>query len=261
MVVYSMKFVEYSDVQKLLTKMGASKRFSKKQKIVIKPNLVSGSPYPVTSDPKFVEQILDYAIKNSKAKIMIAEGSGDDTEKNYKLLGYVEIAKKYGVELIDLNYTDVEIFKNPRAKILKEFYFPKVLKDAYIISVANLKHHHTDAKVTLTLKNMFGIAPGQYYSYNVRGRPWTKETFHDFGVSDCIVDVCTYRLPDMGIIDGRVVQLGAELGGPTKWHGYIYASYDCIELDARCAEILGYTPKDVRYLIGLAEIYERKMEW
>lgn len=260
MDVFSVKFEDYPSIEDLLSAMAADKIFKKQKRIILKPNLVTNKPYPITTDPAVVEEIIKYIKDCSKGEIIIAEGSGDDTIKNYKDLGYESLGKKYNLRLIDLNYTEVEILENPNARVLKEFYFPKILKDSYIISIANLKEHHSEAKVTFTLKNMFGIGPGQYYSFNIRGRPWTKETFHDLGINDSIIDINTYRLPDMGIVDGRIAVFGTELGGSTKKHGRIYGSYNCIALDAFCAKILGHNPRDIKYIEELSYIYRKKKE-
>ena len=255
--IYFRKFLSYDDIRILLYRMGCDRIFSKQKKIVIKPNLVSNLPYPVTTDANVVEEFIKFIRDNSNAKIIVAEGSGDDTERNYRFLGYTKL-KDYGIELVDLNYYDVEVIEDPNRKVLKKFHFPKILKDSFLISVANIKEHHTEAKVTLTLKNMFGTAPGKYYSHNIRGRPWSKEMFHDLGINDSIVDINVYKLPDMGFLDGRILQLDSELGGRTKEHGYIYASFNPIALDYYCAKIL--TDEEIKYINDLAKIYEVNLD-
>lgn len=171
-----------------------------KEPLVLKPNIVSGQPHPVTTDVKLVEAIIDYLHSINISKITIAEGSSDNTMENFKKLGYAKLAKEKSIELIDLNDCDAVAMENERADVLKTFLFPKVLLNKFIVSLANLKEHH-GAGVTFTLKNMFGIAPGKYYSHNVRNKPWQKETLHDLGITKCVVDIARYRLPDVGVID------------------------------------------------------------
>lgn len=252
MQVFIVKFKNMGSLGELLDRLGASKAFSKQKKIVIKPNLITNIPYPVTTDPALVEQVILYIRNCSNAKIIIAEGSGDDTERNFKELGYTKLAERYGIELIDLNSCETVLLKNPRAECLKQFHFPKALLNSFLVSFACLKHHHA-AYVTLSLKNMFGIAPGKIYSFNIRGKPWAKEALHDLGLEQCIVDINLYKMPDLALIDGRIAQLGAEMGGPTKKLGLLFGSWSAIAADAIAAEYLGF--EKVSYIEKLAKLY------
>lgn len=223
--------------------------------VVLKPNLVCGRAYPVTTDPKLVEAIIDYLHSISISDITIAEGSSDNTTDNFKKLGYVDLAKEKSVELIDLNECEGIVLQNKDAKVLKTFLFPKFLQGKFIVSLANLKMHHS-AEVTFTLKNMFGIAPGRYYSHNKRNKPYQKETLHDLGIWESVVDIARYRLPDIGVVDGRIAQLGGEQFGPTKQMNTFLASDNCVALDLTAAKLL--LDKKVDYLEEIAEIYKLK---
>ena len=73
-------------------------------KVLIKPNLITNRPYPVTTSPEMVESIINYFIghigESKSGEIIIAEGSGrckGGTFKAFSDLGYLELAKKYGV--------------------------------------------------------------------------------------------------------------------------------------------------------------------
>ncbi len=252
MQVFIVKFKNMSSLGKLLDELGADKAFSKQKKIVVKPNLITNIPYPITTDPALVEQLILYIKNCSSAKIIIAEGSGDDTERNFKELGYTELAEKYSIRLIDLNNCETVLLKNPRAECLKQFHFPKILLNSFLISFACLKHHHA-TDVTLSLKNMFGIAPGKIYSYNIRGKPWAKEALHDLGLEQCITDINLYKIPNLALIDGRVAQLGSEQSGPTKEIGLLFGSWSAIAVDAVAAEYLGF--KHIDYIEKLAKLY------
>lgn len=100
---------------------------------------------------------------------------------------------------------------------------------------------------------MFGIAPGKYYSHNVRGKPWSKETFHDLGLEQCIVDINLYKKPDLAIIDGRIAQLKTEQGGPTERIGLLFAGNPIIT-DSIAARYLGY--ESVPYIEELAKKFD-----
>ena len=230
-------------------------RLTFKEPLVLKPNIVSSQPYPVTTDVNLVEAIIDYLNSINIFDITIAEGSSDNTMENFKKLGYTKLAKEKSIELIDLNDCDAIPMKNEKADVLKIFFFPKILTNKFIVSLANLKEHHA-AEVTFTLKNMFGIAPGKYYSHNIRNKPWQKETLHDLGVKKCVVDIARYRLPDVGVIDGRIAQLGSEQYGPTKRMDVFLASDNCVALDIVAAKLLGH--EKVEYLEKLTQLFNVK---
>jgi uncharacterized protein (DUF362 family) len=213
------KFQDFTSIDRLLDQLHVSNILSEQEKIIIKPNLVTNKKYPVTTDLRTISELINYIKSHSNAQIIIAEGSADDTLGNFQQLGFFDIATKHGIDIYDLNNCDTITLRREDAYQLKEFHFPKVLMDSYIISVANLKEH-IDANVSLTLKNMMGIAPAKYY----RGtrKTWMKYSFHEMGLEKCLVDLIMYRKPDLGLIDGRLAQFGYQLGGgPIKEYGLL----------------------------------------
>jgi uncharacterized protein (DUF362 family) len=203
------------------------------RKIVIKPNLIANRPYPVTTAPETVEALIKYFGGN---EVIIAEGSGfGDTCVIYRDQGYFELAERHGVRLIDLNRDEFEVLERPEATVLKRFEFPLTLEDAYLISAAVLKRH-SQARVTLSLKNMLGATVGR-----------DKGRFHRLGLSESIVDINLYKRPDLAVIDGRL-GLGSELGGHTQRFGIMIFSTDPVAADAVGAKLLGYDPLGIKHL-------------
>lgn len=204
------------------------------RKIVIKPNLIANRPYPVTTAPETVEALVKYFREGNE--VTIAEGSGfGDTHAIFRDQGFVELAERYGVRLVDLNRDEFEERERPEATVLKRFEFPVTLKDAYLISAAVLKRH-SQARVTLSLKNMLGATVGR-----------DKGRFHRFGLSESIVDINLYKRPDLAVIDGRL-GLGSELGGRAQRFGVIIFSTDPVAADAVGAKLLGLDPLSVPHL-------------
>ena len=205
----------------------------KGRKIVIKPNLITDHPYPVTTPPETVEALIEYFCKCNE--IVIAEGSGfKDTEELFKRFGYAKLAKRYGVRLVDLNSDGFEVLEMPAASVLKRFELPLTLKDSYLVSAAVLKRHSM-AGVTLSLKNMLGATIGP-----------DKGRFHP-GLHENIVDLNLYLRPKLAVIDGRL-GLNSELGGRAKEFGVMIFSEDPVAADAVGAKILGLNPLEVRHL-------------
>ncbi len=208
------------------------------RKVVVKPNLITNRPYPVTTPAETVEALIRYFKPSNE--VVIAEGSGfGDTGAIFKDQSYAELAGRYSVGLIDLNRDRFEVLEDPEAAVLKHFEFPLALKNAYLISAAVLKRHSI-VRVTLSLKNMLGATIGR-----------DKGRFHRLGIEESIVDINRYKRPDLAVIDGRL-GLGSELGGKAKSLGVMIFSQDPVAADAVGAEILGVDPSKVKHL-GLAQ--------
>ncbi len=211
-----------------------------RERVVLKPNLVIDRPPPVTTPVEVVEALVEYYRENG-FEVIIAEGSGwCDTFTAFERLGYLELVKKYGVRLVDLNVDDFEIVRNPKALFLKEFEFPLTLKDAYVVSVPVLKEHSITG-VTLSLKNMLGATIGE------KARIARKGRFHR-SLNESIVDVNLYIRPGFAVIDGRVIGIGGELGARPRELGIMIFSDDPVAADAIGAKYLGKDPLSIRHL-------------
>ncbi|MFQ5711838.1 MAG: DUF362 domain-containing protein [Candidatus Geothermarchaeales archaeon] len=204
-------------------------------KIVVKPNLISNRPYPITTPAETVEAVITY-FKNSGREFIIAEGSGwSKTLEVYRDRGYLEIAGKHGVRLVDLNRDEYEVRRSPNVLTLREFEFPLTLKDSYLISAPVLKRHSITG-VTLSLKNMLGATVGG-----------NKGRFHSLGINECIVDINRYKAPDLAVIDGRK-SVSSELGGRTREFNLMIFSEDPVAADAVGADTLGFNPLSIKHL-------------
>lgn len=208
-----------------------------RERIVIKPNLIANRPYPTNTSARTVEAIIDFCEK-SKKEIVIAEGAGwCHTPDAFRDRGYVEIAEKHDVRLVDLNRDRFVTKRNPHAIVLKEFDFPLTLENSYLISAAVLKAHSI-TKVTLSLKNMLGATVGG-----------NKGRFHRLGINESIIDINLYKKPDLAIIDGRKGNVDSELGRRVKEFSLMIFSEDPVAADAVGATKLGYDPLTVRHLV------------
>ncbi len=162
-----------------LDAIAAPERFAKQKAILIKPNLTTDLPHPITTSAKSCEVIIEYIRKYSTAEIVIAEGCGAmslETDEVFERLGYTTMAQRQGVTLVDLNYGPAKKLKNPACPVFPEMYLPEIAFRHYIVSVPVLKAHSL-AEVTGTLKNMMGFAQPKYYSGS-QGI-WKKAVFRD----------------------------------------------------------------------------------
>jgi uncharacterized protein (DUF362 family) len=242
--VAKVQFADYKNsIAKALDLIDAGQALPQDGLIIIKPNLVNSSPPPVTTSVQAAEAVYQYCRDHSRAEIIIGEGAGSGrTHDVYAALGYADLARRHGIELIDFNDADTVELKNPDARQIKSFHLPKIARDAFIISVPVLKDHEF-TKTTIAMKNMFGLAPGKYYAGG-----WNKSKLHSPSVDDAVVDVCQYKKPALSIVDASVALQGGHLSGRKKHVGLILASFDPVAVDAVGSELLGHDPGWIHYL-------------
>ncbi len=208
--------------------------------MLIKPNLTTDSPHPITTSPECCEAVVAYVRDHSRAEIIIAEGCGDgalETDQVFYALGYHVLADKYGVELVDLNHALLVKKENPDRPVFPEMHLPAVAFTHYIISVPVLKAHSL-AEITGSLKNMMGFAPPKYYSG--RHGVWKKSVFHG-SMQQSIIDLNTYIAPDLTVMDCSIGMANFHLGGPhcAPPVNKIVAGCNPWEVDREAAALLG----------------------
>ncbi len=243
-VVAKVKFTDYeASVAKALDLIEAADKLPQAGLIIIKPNLTNADGPPVTTNVKAAEAVYKYCAAHSKAEIAIGEGCGKGvTMDTFGANGYVELADRYGIGLIDFNKADAILLEDKDRLQLKQLYIPEIVKDAFIISLPVLKDHSFTV-TTVAMKNMFGIAPEPYY----RGS-WNKSKLHTPSTHKSVVDICYYKRPGLCVVDAAVALTGMHLWGESKNLGLILAGFDMVAVDAVGSELLGHDPKTIEYL-------------
>jgi uncharacterized protein (DUF362 family) len=242
--VASVKFVDYAgSIAEALDLIDAAPRLPQDGLIIIKPNLTNSSPPPVTTSVAAAEAVYRYCKAHTKAEITIGEGCGTGrTADVFAALGYADLARKCGLELIDFNEAETITLKDVNALQLKRFHMPRIVQQAFIISLPVLKDH-SFTKTTIAMKNMFGIAPGKYY-----GGSWNKSKLHRPSTDKSVVDICRYKKPDLSIVDASVALTGMHLAGTPKKIGLILAGFDPVAVDTIASKLLGHNPQKLPYL-------------
>ena len=225
----------------LLERINPFKGKSEDIKIGIKPNLVCASPAEegATTHPEIIEGIIIYLTSKGFNNIKIIEGAwvGDSTKLAYKVCGYEDISKKYGIPLIDLKDDDyaTKTYKGMEINICKT-----VFELDYLINVPLIKGH-CQTKITCALKNLKGLIPDA-----------EKRRFHTMGLHKPIAYLNAVIRQDLIIADGICPDPYFEEGGRPKKLNRIVAGFDPVLMDSYAAKILGYKTDDIKY-IKLAE--------
>ena len=237
----------------LLEEAGLETAIKDRKRILIKPNLVEAMAPPVTTPVGLVEAIADFVLEKAPgAEVIVGDGTGSldyDTRRCFSELGYMELAGRRPVRLVDLNTEPLVRLSNPGLTAWPEMYLPGLVFDSFLISVPVLKAH-TLADVTLTMKNMFGLAPPEHYQM---GGHWKKSGFHS-RIHESILDLNSYRTPDFTVLDATVGMKEAHLWGPTISPGLLIAGFDPVAVDAFGADMLGKDYNRIRHIAGASGI-------
>ncbi|MBU2488209.1 MAG: DUF362 domain-containing protein [Proteobacteria bacterium] len=227
--------------------------------VMIKPNLVNDSPFPVTTPPALCEAVIRYVRQHSDVRVVVAEGTGDpslETMEIFDSLGYTRMASELGVELMDLNTQPLMRMKNEGCQVFPEMHLPQVAFNHFLISVPVLKAHSL-AGITGTLKNMMGLAPPKFYSG--RWGTWKKAAFHG-RMQDAVADLNRYRIPDFTVMDATVGLAEYHLGGPVldPAPNQILAGQDPWAVDRQAARLLGLDWRAIGHLAARLEAKKTK---
>jgi uncharacterized protein (DUF362 family) len=242
-------FESYKEsVPKILDLIRADKLVKPSPLILLKPNLVNDSPFPVTTSPDFCKEVIFYLRRHTQARIIIAEGCGDsvlETTEVFQALGYDSLAKELGIELLDLNHAPLERLEHQDNRIFPHFFMPKITRKSFIISLPVLKAHSL-AEITGTLKNMMGFAPPEHYSGDGF---WKKAIFHN-EIQTTIRELNHYVLPHLTLMDASVGLSQYHLGGPicAPPVDRLIAGTDPYMVDQSAARLLGIDPGTVPHI-------------
>jgi len=180
-----------------------------KDKVLIKPNAILGgdSSKAIYTNPFIIEGLCIY-LKKKKAKIIIAESSGNPNYKSvFSDAGLQYMSEKYKTELYAFEATKIKTYQQKSGKRLKEIRASYLMEEAdVIINVPKLKTH-TLMKYTGAIKNMFGVIPGGSKPHLHGLFPKTE----DF--AEALVDIYDCFKPTVTIMDAIV---GMEGNGPTS---------------------------------------------
>ncbi len=161
-----------------------------------------------------------------------------DADKAFKVTGMGEMCRQNGVEFLNLRYVKEKVkIPIPNGDALKSIEVPRLITDSAIISAAKMKTH-TATKVTLGMKNMFGLLPDKL-----------KFKYHAMGISKVVVDINTVLHPTLTVIDGFVAMEGR---GPTDGNpvnmNLIIAGKDPVATDATGARVMGIDPHEISHI-------------
>ncbi|MCL4429896.1 MAG: DUF362 domain-containing protein, partial [Chloroflexi bacterium] len=213
-------------------------------KVLIKVNFITTMTWETgaTTDPIVVEALIQ-KLQSLPVEIFVVESDASMTnaDKAFQATGMAALCEKYGVKHLNLRHVEDKVkLKVPNGDALKTLTVPRIVTESAIISAAKMKTH-VATKVTLGMKNMFGLLPDKL-----------KFKYHAMGISKVIVDINSVLKSHLTVVDGFVAMEGK---GPTEGTpvnmNLIVGGTDPVATDATCTRIMGLNPVEVSHIRGI----------
>jgi uncharacterized protein (DUF362 family) len=240
-----------------------------KQRIMLKPNLVSPDPR-CTTKPEVIRALAELMLRAGK-DVCIGEGSAAapgfnvdeqgvhfsrdpgilDPMQQYVFdqLGYTQLAESLGIPLINLHTGDMVEVEVPDAFVYNKIVVHKSLSEIDLLCSVPMMKTHVLARVTLGMKNLIGLYPGSAYC-SVRSCIHNEAYERNSPcVSFEIIDMVRACPPGLTVIDASTSMEG---NGPTDGElvrtNLIIAGTNPLATDMVGAKIMGFHKNEVATL-------------
>jgi uncharacterized protein (DUF362 family) len=206
--------------------------------IVIKANMCYYWDHSTgqTTDPKFVGALIDLIRKEISADVNVyvveSDASAMKCRHAFKFLGYENLAKTYGVKLVNLTNDSCDPLNIAVNGQSFKFMIPHTIKNSDLrINVTKIKYSTEEVKVTCALKNIFGC------------NPYEKKYLYHRRINETIVALNKAMPFDLCLIDGNIVY-----GMNTRKLGLVMASTDPVAIDTAAARVAGVNPNTIGHI-------------
>jgi uncharacterized protein (DUF362 family) len=237
--------------------LGGMKKFiNPGEVVVVKPNMAwDRTPeMGANSNPVVVRKVVELCLEAGAKQVKVLDHTCHDARRAYANSGIkaaVEDIKdpRAVVEFVDeRKFVEMNV---PKAKSLKKWSFYKDILAADRFINIPIAKHHSEARLTMAMKNMMGAIGGW------RGRCHV-------GLHQNIADMNLILRADLTILDAtRVMTQGGPSGGKPEYvqiKNLVIAGVDPVALDAYgTSTLFGMKPNDIGYIVkgyehGLGEM-------
>ncbi|MBC7237641.1 MAG: DUF362 domain-containing protein, partial [Chloroflexi bacterium] len=216
--------------------------------VLIKPNVVA--PWPSgtghITDARVTEAVTRLVLERNPTRVVIGEGSSvgydfrglKDTMECLEVSGTAAVARRLGVELVDLNADEVVEVRAPDAYVMPTFGLARTAHEADVIIDLPVVKTHVRTGITCGLKNMKGVLPGR-----------EKKRTHRMGLDRGIVDLNRIVRPAFTVVDA-IVGMEATHKYPEDCVrlGCVLAGADVVAVDTVCATMMGFDVADIHHI-------------
>jgi uncharacterized protein (DUF362 family) len=211
--------------------------------VVLKPNLCCTDPSKwqmSNTDPALTEALCEVLLQRTK-RIYIVESSHlrYTAEEMFAASGYVEMARRLGVGLVNLT-------EAPRTRLRCEpagdIEMPRLLLEADAFITLPVLKTHALTYFTGALKNQWGCVP-QY----------DRILLHKW-IDPMLTSLHQLLRPQMALMDGILCMEGrGPTNGKPRRLDVLLASSDLVALDATATRLVGLDPSRARHVVIAAE--------
>jgi uncharacterized protein (DUF362 family) len=226
--------------------LGGMKKFVKPgEVVVVKPNMAwDRTPeMAANANPAVVRQVVELCLEAGAKQVKVLDNTCHDARKAYTNSGIKAAVEAINDPRAVVPYVDERRFVEvtiERAKALKKWYFYKDILEADRFINIPIAKNHSEARLTMCLKNMMGAIGGW------RGR------IH-VGLHQNIADMNLLLRPDLHILDAtRILLKNGPSGGrleDVEVKNLVFAGTDPVALDSLGTGLFGMKPGDIGYIV------------
>jgi uncharacterized protein (DUF362 family) len=233
-------------VERLIAATGVLDTLRPDDTVVVKPNLVVSRPdwVGVNTDPRVVEALLKAIKDRGVRRITIGDGSGTghNAAKAFQICGYADLARRYGLRLVDLEKDRFVKKKVPIDGPFATLEIARTVLECNVLINVPVMKAHTETLITCSLKNFKGVMPRKM-----------KTAFHRVDLHRAIAQLASVLSPDLILVDGLQGDLSSEIGHNPVVMETILLGTNSVEVDSVAANMLGYSPRTIRHIAHSAD--------
>jgi uncharacterized protein (DUF362 family) len=226
--------------------LGGMKKFvNPGEVVVVKPNMAwDRTPeMAANANPAVVRQVVELCLEAGAKQVKVLDNPCHDARKAYSTSGIKAAVEAINDPRAVVPYVDDRRFVEvtiEKAKALKKWYFYQDILEADRFINIPIAKNHSEARLTMCLKNMMGAIGGW------RGR------IH-VGLHQNIADMNLLLRPDLHVLDAtRILLKNGPSGGrleDVEMKNLVFAGTDPVALDAVGTGLFGMKPADIGYII------------
>jgi len=241
-------------VEEALARIGAAELLQAKGKtVLVKPNVVSGTPAPTTTSPEVVRAVCEWLRGQGAKTVWVGDMSAVmtlGTSRNMKECGIEAAARQAGATPVYFEEGGWVKTALPGARYIHEVPISEyVAKADLVINLPVIKSHRW-ATYSVCMKNFVGATHGRYRPYMVDRDHW-EEIIAELNLA--------YR-PALNLADGtRVMYSGGPWRGDEAPLGLVLVSADRVACDAVAVALMKTFPSTHERIAGRGVWEQRQL--
>ncbi len=216
--------------------------------VVIKPNICvayHSYEYAATTNPWLVGALVKMAFEAGAGSVQVFDYPfGGSADEAYGRSGIEAQVKANGGDMVRMPSFGYVMTELPQARDLKKIRAYKDALDADVLINVPIAKHHSEAVLTLGMKNLMGLVLDRGAIHSNLGQR--------------IADLVTLFQPDLTIVDAiRILTKHGPSGGnlgDVKKLDTLIVSRDIVAADSYATTLFGLQPGDIDYITAAADM-------